>query len=285
MIRFFFPWALCLLQPLFASSIHPEVLLGWQVTVRSKVTLTRISTEGAPRLPSWEAHGNRQEISWPVVDQQSGTLLERKLKTLLKEVLHKSNKYLSEEYRGNFKIWVFKNVPYTAKTLEDAIIVSAAPVLQPLEHKARKQLSCILAHELHHVAVGPQFFQIDPLRPRQILLTSLLTEGAASRICVGDHSFPEFETVLKNEKALSAAFQDVRNILRQPPDHEGMAQLYTRSKSGYYVGCWMIMQIENRFGRSAWLSLLDEAPELATIKFFDLYAKTNPPALYQLSLQ
>ena len=121
------------------------------------------------------------------------------------------------------------------------------------------------------------------LSPRDSLLAGMLMEGTATWLSVEARLFPELDQILHDPQQLKASFDRVGLALEKAasdtPD-KGM-DLFQQDKWGYYVGCWMIQQIEGKFGRETWLELLQMRLEDATQEMIRLYLLTGPPPEYR----
>ena len=110
-------------------------------------------------------------------------------------------------------------------------------------------------------------------------------EGTATWLSVESQLFPELDQILHDPQQLKASFDRVGQALEKAtsdaPDPDKGIDLFQQDKWGYYVGCWMIQQIEGKFGREAWLELLQIGLEDATQEMIRLYLLTDPPPEYR----
>ena len=114
------------------------------------------------------------------------------------------------------------------------------------------------------------------------ILAGLLTEGIATWLSFSSGLFPELDQIIQEPQQLKTSFGQIRSALNRSADAQAPEEdLYQQNKWGYYVGCWMIQQIEERFGREAWLALLNKSAEEAAQELVTLYLRTNPPAEYR----
>jgi hypothetical protein len=200
------------------------------------------------------------------------------MKPILERAIDIVNGYLPAEVEGNFQLWIFNNVPYAAKTLNPQLILSA----QLLSSKNEERLPFVIAHEMHHLALMRAGFLESHASVQTRILTGLLTEGIATWLSFRSGLFPELGQIIQQPQQLRASFGQIQSALSRSADvqdHED--DLFQQNKWGYYVGCWMIQQIEESFGRKAWLALLNKSPEEAAQEMVTLYLRTNPPADYR----
>ncbi len=115
-----------------------------------ELRLVKLPSKAAPLLPVWPAHGHRNsnDLSTLPSSDSEGALTER-MKPILERAIQIVKGYLPQDVEGNFQLWIFKDIPYAAKTLNPQLIFSA-DVLSP-EYGDR--LPFVIAHELHHLAL------------------------------------------------------------------------------------------------------------------------------------
>ncbi len=244
-----------------------------------ELRLIELPSKAAPLLPAWPAHGHRNsnDLSILFSSDSEGALTER-MKPILERAIHIVNAYLPQDVEGNFQLWIFKNIPYAAKTLNPQLILSAE-VLSP---ENGERLPFVIAHEIHHLALMRAGFLKSHPSVQIRILAGLLTEGIATWLSFSSGLFPELDQIIQEPQQLKTSFGQIRRALSRSADAQTPGDdLYQQNKWGYYVGCWMIQQIEERFGRDAWLVLLNKSPEEAAQELVTLYLRTNPPAEYR----
>jgi len=245
-----------------------------------ELRLVELPSTAAPLLPVWPAHGHRSsnDLSTLPSSDSEGDLTER-MKPILERSIQIVKGYLPQDVEGNFQLWIFKDIPYAAKTLNPQLIFSA-DVLSP---EYGERLPFVIAHEIHHLALMRAGFLKSHPSVQTRILAGLLTEGIATWLSFSSGLFPELDQIIQEPQKLKTSFGQIRGALSrssagtQTPEDD----LYQQNKWGYYVGCWMIQQIEERFGREAWLVLLNKSPEEAAQELVTLYLRTNPPAEYR----
>ena len=79
----------------------------------------------------------------------SESALAERMKLSLEQAIHIVNGYLPQDLEGDFKLWIFQDIPYAAKTLSPQLILSA----DVLNSKNWERLPFVLAHEIHHLAL------------------------------------------------------------------------------------------------------------------------------------
>ncbi len=205
--------------------------------------------------------------------------LAERMQHTLEQAIQIVNRYLPQDLEGYFQLWIFKDIPYAAKTLNPQLILSA-DVLRPGNWE---RLPFVLAHEIHHLALMRTGFLKAHPSARASILAGLLTEGIATWLSYASGLFPELDQILQEPQQLEASFDQIRGALDSAKNDapSRLDDLYGQNKWGYFVGCWMIQQIEERFGREAWLALLSKSPEEASEELVQLYLGTNPPAEYR----
>ncbi len=258
----------------------PQAQIGWEVLIGAELRLVKLPSETAPALPSWvpHGHGSGNPDSMPSSDDSESALAER-MKLTLEQAIQIVNGYLPQDLEGDFKLWIFQDIPYAAKTLNPQLILSA----DLLKSRNWERLPFVLAHEIHHLALMRTGFLKAHRSARANILAGLLTEGIATWLSYASGLFPELDQILQEPQQLKASFHQIRRALDSAEDVAPgrLDELYGQNKWGYYVGCWMIQQIEERFGREAWLALLSKSPEEANEELVQLYLGTNPPAEYR----
>ena len=258
---------------------RPQALVGWEILMGAELRLIELPSKAAPLLPAWPIHGNRNPKGHSTLfsSGSEGTLTEQ-MKPILERALHIVEGYLPQNLEGNFQLWIFKNVPYAAKTLNPQLILSA----QVLGPENRERLPFVIAHEIHHLALmRTGLLKSHPSAQTQIL-AGLLTEGIATFLSISSGLFPELDQIIQEPQQLKTSFGQIRSALSHSADAQAPGDdLFQQNKWGYYVGCWMIQQIEGRFGREAWLVLLNKTAEEAAQELVTLYLRTNPPAEYR----
>jgi len=243
-----------------------------------ELRLVELPSKAAPLLPAWPAHGHRNSHDLSTLfSSDEGTLTEQ-MKPILERAIHIVKGYLPTNLEGNFQLWIFKDVPYAAKTLNPQLILSAE-VLSP---ENRERLPFVMAHEIHHLALMRTGLLKSHPSAQTRILAGLLTEGIATWLSISSGLFPELDQIIQEPQQLRASFGQIRNALHRSADVQASGEdLFQQNKWGYYVGCWMIQQIEERFGREAWLVLLNKSAEEAAQEMVTLYLSTNPPAEYR----
>ena len=256
----------------------PQAQRGWKVLMGSKFEMVALPTETAPDLPRWVAHGPGSPGQGAIYSSLSEAFLEERMKEVLKEAVRVVNDYLPNDFDHDFEFWIFGEIPYAAKTLDSHLLLSA----RLLQSEDRERLPLVLAHEIHHLALIKAGWPGSGLSPRDSLLAGMLMEGTATWLSVESRLFPELDQILHDPQQLKASFDRVGQALEKAtsdtPD-KGI-DLFQQDKWGYYVGCWMIQQIEGKFGREAWLELLQIGLEDATQEMIRLYLLTDPPPEY-----
>ena len=243
-----------------------------------ELRLVELPSKAAPLLPAWPIHGNRNPKGHSTLfSSDEGTLTEQ-MKPILERAIHIVKGYLPQNLEGNFQLWIFKSVPYAAKTLNPQLILSA----QVLSPENRERLPFVIAHEIHHLALMRTGLLKSHPSAQTRILAGLLTEGIATWLSFSSGLFPELDQILQEPQQLKTSFNQIRSALNRSADAQAPGDdLYQQNKWGYYVGCWMIQQIEERFGREAWLALLNKSAEEAARELVTLYLRTNPPAEYR----
>ncbi len=258
---------------------RPQALMGWEISMGEELRLIELPSQAAPLLPAWPIHGNRNPNGHSILSSSDseGALTER-MKPILESAIHIVKGYLPQDVEGNFQLWIFKDIPYAAKTLNPQLILSAE-VLSP---ENGERLPFIIAHEIHHLALMRAGFLKSHPSVQTRILAGLLTEGIATWLSFSSGLFPELDQIIQEPQQLKASFGQIRSALNRSADAQAPEDdLYQQNKWGYYVGCWMIQQIEERFGREAWLALLNKSAEEAAQELVTLYLSTNPPAEYR----
>lgn len=269
-------WTRCWAQELET----PQAQIGWKVLIGEEIRLVKLPAETAPALPPWAPHGQRSgSLDSMPSTSDSESALEERMKVTLEQAIQIVNRYLVQDLEGDFKLWIFQDIPYAAKTLNPQLILSA----DVLKSRNWERLPFVLAHEIHHLALMRTGFLKAHPSARASILAGLLTEGIATWLSYASGLFPELDQILQEPQQLKASFQQIRQALDRVEDDAParLDDLYGQNKWGYYVGCWMIQQIEERFGREAWLALLSKPPEEANEELVQLYLGTNPPAEYR----
>jgi hypothetical protein len=257
---------------------RPQALMGWEILMGEELRLIELPSKAAPMLPSWPVHGQRNSHDLSTLfSSDEGTLTEQ-MKPILERAIHIVKGYLPQDLEGDFQLWIFKNIPYAAKTLNPQLILSA----EVLSSENRERLPFVIAHEIHHLALmRTGLLKSHPSAQTQIL-SGLLTEGIATFLSISSGLFPELDQIIQEPQQLRASFGQIRSALSHSANAQAPGDdLFQQNKWGYYVGCWMIQQIEGRFGREAWLVLLNKSPEQAAQELVTLYLSTNPPAEYR----
>ncbi len=258
---------------------RPQALVGWEILMGEELRLIELPSKTAPLLPAWPVHGNRNPkghstLSW---SDSEGSLTER-IRPILERAIHIVNGYLPADVEGNFQLWIFRDIPYAAKTLNPQLILSA----QMLSPENGERLPFVIAHEMHHLALMRVGFLKSHASVQTRILAGLLTEGVATWLSISSGLFPELDQIIQEPQQLKTSFGQIRSALNRSADAQVPGDdLFQQNKWGYYVGCRMIQQIEERFGREAWLVLLNKSPEAAAQELVNLYLSTNPPAEYR----
>ena len=258
---------------------RPQALVGWEILMGEELRLVELPSNAAPLLPAWPIHGQRNsnDLSTLFSSDSEGTLTKQ-MKPILERAIHIVKGYLPKHLEGNFQLWIFKNVPYAAKTLNPQLILSA----QVLSSENRERLPFVIAHEIHHLALMRAGLLKSHPSAQTRILAGLLTEGIATWLSISSGLFPELDQIIQEPQQLKTSFGQIRSALSHSADAQAPGDdLFQQNKWGYYVGCWMIQQIEGRFGREAWLVLLNKSPEEAAQELVTLYLSTNPPAEYR----
>ncbi len=266
---------LCLAQELQ----RPQALVGWEILMGEDLRLVELPSNAAPLLPAWPIHGNRNPKGHSTLfsSGSEGTLTER-MKPILERSIHIVKGYLPQDLEGDFQLWIFKNIPYAAKTLNPQLILSA----QVLSPENRERLPFVIAHEIHHLALMRTGLLKSHPSAHTRILAGLLTEGIATFLSISSGLFPELDQIIQEPQQLKTSFGQIRSALNRSADAQAPGDdLFQQNKWGYYVGSWMIQQIEGRFGREAWLVLLNKSSEEAAQELVTLYLSTNPPPEYR----
>ena len=256
--------------------------MGWEVLLGAKLRLVELPSKAAPTLPAWPAHGHRNpdDHSNPSSSDSEQVLTER-MQQILEGAIQIANGYLPQDVEGNFQLWIFKDIPYAAKTLNPQLLLSA----ELLSPENEERLPFVIAHEVHHLALMRTGFLKAHASVQTRILAGLFTEGIATWLSFSSGLFPELDQIIQEPQQLRASFGQIRHALNRSVGdaqaHEDDLYGQNQNKWGYYVGCWMIQQIEERFGREAWLALLNKSPEEAAQELVTLYLRTNPPAEYR----
>ncbi len=253
----------------------PQARRGWKVLMGSELELVALPTEEAPDLPRWIAHGPGNPGRSGFQSSLSEALFEERIQEALKGASRVVNDYLPSDFDHDFQFWIFDEIPYAAKTLDPHLILAA----HLLHYEDRERLPLVLAHEIHHLALIKAGWSGSGLSPRDSLLAGMLMEGTATWLAVESRLFPELDQILHDPSQLKASFVRVGQALEKAAANtpgRGI-DLYQQDKWGYYVGCWMIQQIEEEFGRETWLELLQIGMEDATQEMIRLYLLTGPP--------
>ena len=259
--------------------LTPQARLGWKVVMGNELQLVALPGEAAPALPRWRAHGTESEAPDSTGSSPSRSVLEGRIKGALGRAVEIVNRYLPNPFDHDFQLWIFREVPYAAKTLDPHLIVSDGLI----QSDDWERLPFVLAHEIHHLALMKSGWLHPGVSARAGLLAGLLTEGTATWLSVESRLFPEMDQILEDRQQLAASFDRVRQALGKAD--RGLSDsgddLYQQNKWGYYAGCWMIQRIEERFGRKAWLQLLLMPLEEASEEMIRLYLLTDPPPEYR----
>ena len=251
---------------------RPQALMGWEVLTGAELRLLELPSTAAPLLPAWPAHGDRNPNSHLILPKTE------RIKPILERSIQIVNSYLPQDVEEDFQLWIFKNIPYAAKTLNPQLILSAE-VLSP---ENQERLPFVIAHEMHHLALMRTGFLKSHASVQTRILAGLVTEGIATWLSLSSGLFPELDQILQEPQQLKTSFGQIRRALSRSADARSPEDdLYQQNKWGYYVGCRMVQQIEERFGRKAWLVLLNKSPEEAAQELVTLYLRTNPPAEYR----
>ena len=254
--------------------------MGWEVLMGAKLRLVELPSTAAPTLPAWPTHDYRNPDDHSIPSSSdSEQVLTEGMQQVLEGSIQIANGYLPQDVEGNFQLWIFKDIPYAAKTLNPQLILSVE-VLSP---ENVERLPFVIAHEIHHLALMRTGFLKSHASVQTRILAGLLTEGIATWLSFSSGLFPELDQIIQEPQQLRASFGQIRQALNRSASHVQAQQddLYQHNKWGYYVGCWMIQQIEERFGRELWLGLLNKSPEEASKELVTLYLRTNPPSEYR----
>jgi len=257
----------------------PQALAGWEISMEEELRLVELPSKAAPLLPAWPVHGDRNPEGHSNLSSSDseGALTER-METILERAIHIVNGYLPADVEGNFQLWIFKDIPYAAKTLNPQLILSA----EMFSPENGERLPFVIAHEMHHLALMRTGFLKSHNSVQTRILAGLLTEGTATWLSFSSGLFPELDQIIQEPQQLRESFGQIRDALTRSADAQAPGNdLFQQNKWGYYVGCWMIQQIEERFGKEAWLTLLNKSPEEAAQELVTLYLRTNPPAEYR----
>ena len=245
----------------------------------SELQLVALPREAAPALPRWITHGPEPHTPDSIRSSPPEPVLRERMKGAVEKAVEVVSDYLPDDFDHDFQLWIFREVPYAAKTLDPHLIISA----RIIQSEDWKRLPFVMAHEIHHLALMKSGWLHSGLSSRASLLAGLLTEGTATWLSVESRLFPELDQILQDPQQLKASFDRVSQALeranKDSPDSGD--DLYQQNKWGYYVGCWMIQQIEKQFGREAWLELLEMSLEEAGQKLIELYLLTDPPPEYR----
>ncbi len=257
--------------------LNPQARLGWKVVPGDELQLAALPREAAPALPRWRAHDTESRV--PDGSSPSRSVLEERMKGALSRAIEVVNRYLPNDFDRDFELWIFREVPYAAKTLNPQVILSDGLI----QSDDWERLPFVLAHEIHHLALMKSGWLHAGVSARNALLAGLLTEGTATWLSVESRLFPEMDQILEDREQLAISFDQVRQALdKTDRDLSNSGQdLYQQSKWGYYAGCRVIQQIEERFGRKAWLQLLSMPLEEASQEMIRLYLLTEPPPEYR----
>ncbi len=258
---------------------RPHALIGWEVSMGEELRLVELPAKAAPLLPAWPIHGKRNPNGPSILSSSDWEqVLTERMKPILEGAIQTANGYLLQDVEGNFQLWIFKDIPYAAKTLNPQLILSAE-VLNP---ENEERLPFVIAHEIHHLALMQAGFLKSHSSVQTRILAGLLTEGIATWLSLSSGLFPELDQIIQEPQQLKTSFGQIRHALSRSADAQAPGDdLFQQNKWGYYVGCWMIQRIEERFGRESWLVLLNKSPEEAAQELVTLYLHTNPPAKYR----
>ena len=256
----------------------PQAQIGWQVVTKSEPQLVNLSNNSAPNLPRWISHGP-EDHTWDTTQLVlSEASFQEQIRKALKHSADIVNRYLPYDFTHDFQLWIFREVPYVAKTLDPHIILAT----RLIQSGDWEKLPFVLAHEMHHLALMKANWPYPKLSERESVLGGLLTEGTATWMSVESGLFPTLNGIFQDPKQLRTSFDQVRQALSRTNDGslKSGSELYHQNKWGYYVGCWMIHRIEEEFGRKAWLTLLEMSLEKASVEMVRLYLLTAPPPEY-----
>lgn len=257
--------------PAAGELVRPRAVAGRLCSTRPEVHCRRLDLSDAPTLPTWRVHpGTETRASW--THDGSGGVYSP-LPAALPLAVARANQFLPRPFNGKFEVWIFERIPYAAKILGSSLIVSAVDAVEAdVEGRV-----CLLAHEIHHLALAADGFGKIPPPREQAALVALLAEGAATRVC-GSRDLL-LQGPLPAPAGPARAFAEVRRVLRgEAGDSSGVHSLFRSGKSGAVAGTWMIREVERRFGRQVWVELLDRPPAEAGRGFLELYLSTDPPA-------
>lgn len=257
----------------------PRAQIGWEVLTGAELRLVALPSEAAPVLPRWREHGHQNEPRSSILSSNWESALATRMQKVLGQAVQVVNDYLPQKFDQNFQLWIFEDIPYAAKTLDPHLILSA----NLLRAEDGERLPLVLAHEIHHLALMRTGLLKLHASARANILGGLLTEGIATWLSLRSGLFPELDQILQDPQQLKASFDRVRQALSGsgPDTRETATELYQQNKWGYYVGCWMIQQIEEQLGREAWLRLLNTSSEEASQELVELYLLTDPPPEYR----
>ena len=219
--------------------VIPEAVGGWEIRLEAGVEMNPLVLGGAPRLPSWVPHDIAAGRGAVTESEADG--LDRVLLLAFRHGVEQVNGYLPRPIRGGFTLWVFDRIPYAAKTLDAETIVVSGRVIRSPRH--RGQLPCLLAHELHHLALARRGFLRTSGAFDEMLLQGLIAEGTATWMCAASGEFPEIVARVTDRQTLVTAFERVREVIRARPDEQALDGLFPQHKFGYEVGAWMISRI------------------------------------------
>ena len=268
----FFSFAL--ISPASAQNAKvPFPYKGWAVTSGGGLKIVEVPLNKAPKLAPWAPHGQADTALLP-----SSLPGEQEIGSLIDESLRIVGDYLPRPYSGAFRLWIFGDVPYAARTEKTDVVLSSR-LLKPQEDQ---RLPWVLAHELHHLALIHTGLAAAPSSPQNRILTGLLMEGVATWMCWSSGFFPELDQVLSDSPDLRESFSRLNAALAGENPESAGADLYEHNKWGYYAGSWMVRKIHERFGKQSWLTLLEQNDEEAGRRLVDLYQRTQPPPEYSL---
>ena len=239
--------------------------------------LTGLPRSQAPQLPAWTPHrppAGDHTTDAPLA--QSEVKLQQELEELLDRALEIVNRYLPTPFHQDFDLWIFEDVPYAAKTLKPQIILST----RILRAHQRPRLPYVLAHEMHHLWLMRAGHWRPQASSRDNTLMALLGEGVATWLCLQSGLFPELEKIFRSPAEMEVSFQRIREVLDRPRKGE-QSDPYHPNKWGYYAGTWIIGSIDEKFGRTAWLELLEKPAGEAAQGLLDLYERTEPREEYR----
>jgi len=252
--------------------VRPEARSGFEIRIGERLEIVPLPIEQAPRVPSWAPHGVLTEHA---LDARADPALEGVLAAVVAQSLDDVSHHLPAPVRGQFAVWIFDRVPYAAKTLDADTVVLARRVVH--DEQYRTQLPCVLAHELHHLALIRAGFDQLAHTPEEMVLAGLMLEGIPTWMCVSTGRFPEMAARM-DERSLATAFAELRGVLDTRANGSlGVAGVFREHKPGYEVGAWMVARIEQTFGRERWLNLLREPLVDVPRRFLEAYLATAPP--------